>query len=99
MESEIKERIREILNILILILLIAFSIFIIYQLIIKIFGGSWTTESIIVSLVLLIIASLFVIAGFLISISRTIGKIETKLNNLKDSFCNLAKDFKHHLSK
>lgn len=83
-----KERI---MNIILYGLLIILSIFIIYQLIIKILGGSWTTESIIIALLILII-------GFIFNLTIKLTKSETNLNNLKNSFCNLAKDFKQHLS-
>ena len=94
-----KQKMSEIFNIILLILLILFSIFVIYQIIRKIFVGSWTTESILISLALIIISSLLMIAGFLISLTKTSARTESNLNNLKTSFCNLAKDFKEHLSK
>lgn len=85
-----KER-PKILSIILYVLLILFSIFIIYQLIIKILGGSWETQDIIIALLILII-------GFIFNITVKLTKIETNFNNLKNSFCNLAKDFKQHLS-
>lgn len=91
-------KIKEALNITFYILLIILAGFIIYQIIRKILGGSWTTESIIVTLTITIIASFFVMAGFLINQAKTLGKIENELTNLKTSFCTLAKDFKQHLS-
>ena len=92
------EKITKILGIMLYILSIIFAIFIIYQLIIKILGGSWETQDILVSLSMLTIASLFAIAGFLINQAKTLGKIESNLNNLKTSFLHLAKDFKEHLT-
>ena len=91
-------KINKILKVLLYIFLITFSIFIIYQIILKIIGGSWQTEDIIASLVILIITLLFTIAGFLINQEKTLGKIESSLDNLTKGFCSLAKDFKQHLS-
>lgn len=92
-------KISKILEILLYILLIIFAIFITYQLIIKILGGSWETQDILVSLSMLTITSLFVIVGFLINQARILGRLESNFNNLKNNFFNLAKDFKEHLSK
>jgi len=89
----------KILEMLIYILLIIFAVFIIYQIILKILGGSWETQDILVSLSILIITSLFVIAGFLINQARIIGRLESNFNSLKNNFCSLAKDFKEHLHK
>ena len=87
-----------IFELILTIVLIIFGAYIAIQLIRKIFGGSWTTESIIISLTILILASLFVITGFLINQSKSLGKLESKFDNLKNSFCSLAKDFKEHLT-
>ena len=86
-------------NIILLILLILFSSFVIYQILRKIFGGSWTTESILTSLSIIIITSILIVAGFLINLARTIGKLESNVENIKESFIHLATDFKEHLSK
>lgn len=92
-------KISRILGILLYILLIIFAIFVIYQLIIKILGGSWTTEDVLISLSMLTITSLFVIAGFLINQARILGRLESNLNNLKDSLIHLAQDFKEHKTR
>ena len=91
------KKISDVLNIIIIILAIIFGIFLAYQIFKRITEGSWTTETIVVSLLVLVITSLFILAGFLISISRTIGKLESNFSNLKNSFCSMAKDFKEHL--
>jgi len=90
---------KNIFELILTIVLIIFGAYIAIQLIRKIFGGSWPTESIIVSLTILILASLFVIVGFLITQAKSLGKLESNFDNLKNSFCSLAKDFKEHLHK
>lgn len=79
------------LTIIIYILLILFAIFVIYQLIIKIFGGSWETQDIIIALLILII-------GFVFNLTIKSSRLDANFSNLKNSFCNLAKDFKEHLT-
>jgi len=77
---------------ILIIILILFGTFIIYQLIRKILGGSWTTENIIIALLIFEIGLTFTIA---VSLARLISDH----NHLKGQFCSLAKDFKEHLSK
>jgi len=36
--------------------------------------------------------------GFLFNITVKVTKLESNFNNLKNSFCSLAKDFKQHCS-
>ena len=78
-----------ILNILGIIILILFSIFLLYQLIKKTMGGSWENQDILIVPVILII-------GFLFNMAVKLTKPETNFLNSKDSFCKLAKDFKLH---
>lgn len=89
-----KKQLNEIFNILLLIFLILFSLFVAYQILRKIFEGSWTIESLSLSLNLIIITSTLAIAGFLIGLSRAIGRLEANSKNLKHSFIQLSTDFK-----
>jgi uncharacterized membrane protein (DUF485 family) len=75
-----------------LILLILFSLFIAYQILRKILGGSWTTEGIIIALLVTII-------GFLFNQTIKLTRTETNLHNLQRSFSCLAHDFKEHIKK
>jgi uncharacterized integral membrane protein len=77
----------DILNTIILILLIVFSIFIIYQLIVKILGGSWETQDIVIALLILMM-------GLLFNVTIKLAKLETNFSNFKKSFHHLANDFK-----
>ena len=84
-------RLEEVFKISVYIILLVFSFFLIYQIILKILGGSWQTENIIIALMILMI-------GFIFNITIKLSKLETNFNNLKYSFCSLAKDFKQHLT-
>ncbi len=83
-------KITEIFNIIIIIALIILGVFIAYQIILKILGGSWQTEDIVVTLLILQL-------GFIFGIAIKLTKIESNFNNLKNSFCSLASDFKEHI--
>jgi uncharacterized integral membrane protein len=74
-----------------IILLIIFGLFIAYQIILKIFGGSWATEDIIVALLVFVI-------GFVFTIALNLVKLNLKHDHLEKQFFHLAKDFKEQLS-
>lgn len=77
-----------VLESIIYILLIAFAIFIIYQLILKIFGGSWETQDIAIAL-------LVIMLGLIFNIAIRQAKLETNLNHFSRNFFCLARDFKN----
>ena len=81
----------DILQTVIIILLIIFGLFVAYQIILKIFGGSWSTEDIIVALLIFNI-------GFVFTLALNQARTSSKLNYLGLQFKCLAKDFKEHLS-
>lgn len=74
------------------ILLILFALFIIYQIIRKIFGGSWDNEDIIVSLLMMNFGCLFTVALLMM-------QFHSDFNHYKDQFKSLANDFKEHTKK
>lgn len=80
-------RLINILEIIIYILLILFSIFITYQLVIKIFGGRWETQDIVITLLVLMFGVLFNIA------IRQI-RLETDFKHQRRSFFYLSRDVK-----
>lgn len=59
-------KILDVMQLILLIFLIIFGLFILYQIIIKILGGSWTTEAVIISFLVLLIGMVFSIAVNLI---------------------------------
>ena len=84
-----KMKFLDITDILIKIFLIIFGLFILYQIILKIFGGSWMTESLIIALLMLNI-------GLTFTNSIKIAKNNSDFNHLSNQFKCLANDFKLH---
>lgn len=78
------------IEIVMIIFLIIFGLFLAYQIILKILGGSWSTENIIIALLMLNIGLTF---------ANTIRITKLGLNHayLSGSFRHLANDFKLHL--
>lgn len=74
------------------IILIVFGIFMLYQIIRKILGGSWTIEEIILGIVLLNIGATFTIGIML-------AQVKSDHGHLKKQFNSLAGDFKAHVKK
>jgi len=75
-----------------LIVLILFGLFILYQIVKKIIGGSWTADAIAISL---LIAN----TGIIISTQIKLTKVKSNLNHLSNKFDALAKDFKNHIKE
>ncbi|MFA6023020.1 MAG: hypothetical protein WC781_02955 [Candidatus Pacearchaeota archaeon] len=93
MNKEFSDIIRIVGYIFLIILLVV----IIYQVIRAIFGGTWQTENIIIGALGVILSALFVIVGFLVYQSNTIGKIEERTKTIGESLPNLGRDFKEHV--
>ena len=74
-------------------------IYVVYQVLKAITGGTWATENIMIAGIGVILTALFIIFGFLINQGRYIGKLEERTKNIGDSLSNLGKDFKEHLNK
>ena len=90
---ELKEFIRNLFRIIYIIVLI----YVAYQILRTIFGGTWATENIIIAGMGIILAGMFVIVGFLINQNKCLGILEERTKNIGDSLSNLGKDFKQHL--
>lgn len=78
------------IELIVIVLLIIFGLFIAYQIILKIFGGSWATEDIIVALLVFVI-------GFVFTIALNLVKLNLKHGHLEKQFYFLAKDFKEYI--
>jgi len=87
MDRDFFELIQDILIFLILIL----GLFVAYQIIKKILGGSWETEDIILALLVFNLSCVF-------TIILSLAKLSSDHNHLTRQFYHLAKDFKEHLS-
>lgn len=81
----------DVIQLLLMIILIIFGLFLLYQVVLKILGGSWQTEDIIVSLLILSISFTFAIALNQI-------RYNVDYNYFKRNIHSLAKDFKEHVS-
>ena len=90
---------REIIIKLFRIILIMIIIYVIFQVLKVILGGTWATENIIIAGMGIILAGMFVIAGFLINQGKILGMLEERTRNIGIGLSNLGKDFKEHLSK
>lgn len=74
-------------------------VYLAFQVLIAIFGGTWATENIIIAGMGVILAGMFIIVGFLINQGRELGKLEERTKNIGESLSNLGRDFKEHLLK
>lgn len=79
------------------IIYVIILLFIAYQIIRAIVGGTWATENIIIAGLGIILSGIFVIAGFLINQGRCLGMLEERTKNIGNSLSNLGNDFKHHI--
>jgi len=82
----LNKKLRQVLQ----IFLILFGLLVIYQIVKKIFGGSWTSETIIQAL-------LFINIGVTVSIAMILVGLRSDHNHLKTQFRSLANDFKAHI--
>ena len=74
------------------ILLILFGLYLLIQLLIKIGGGSWSTEDVIIGLLIFNLGSIF-------TIGVMVAQLKSDHSHLKDQFKSLAGDFKLHVKK
>jgi len=92
---DLKEIIIDLFRIIYIIILI----YVAYQVLRAIFGGTWATENILIAGMGVILAGMFAIVSFLISQGKYLGTLEERTKNIGESLSNLGKDFKEHLSK
>jgi len=90
---------RNYLNWFLTILVVIFSLIIIYMLILKISGHSPTDIVVLYSFIGLIITSQFLLFISFGNLKYEVGKIHGKLDNLTNQFAAMASDFKEHLKK
>lgn len=73
-------------------LLILFGIFLLFQILRSILGGSWSTEDIIIGLLIFNLGGLF-------TIGMLVAQVRSDHGHLKDQFSSLANDFKTYMMK
>lgn len=74
------------------ILIVIFGMYLLFQLIKIIFGGSWSSEDMVIALLIFDTSCLFTVIILIV-------QVKTDLGNLKSQFRALATDFKAHLKK
>ncbi|MBC8500587.1 MAG: hypothetical protein ISS25_03465 [Nanoarchaeota archaeon] len=74
------------------ILLVLFGIYLLIQILRKIFGASWSTEDIILALLIFNLGSIF-------TIGMMVAQLKSDQNHLKNQFKTLASDFKSYIKK
>jgi len=70
--------------------LVLFGIFLIYQILRVIFGGSWSIEDVVLGLLIFVVGAIFTIVIML-------AELKADLKHLKNQFRSLAKDFKEYM--
>ena len=81
------------------ILLVIFGLFVAYQIIRVILGGSWSVEDIILSLVIFNIGAVFTTGLMLATLGSDVKHLSGNFNRLAADFKGLANDFKEHVKK
>jgi len=72
-------------------------VYVAYQVLRAIIGGTWATENIIIAGMGIILGGMFVIVGFLINQGKTMGMLEERTRNIGLSLSNLGRDFKEYI--
>ena len=94
-----KEKTFKIIETALTVALFIFGLFIIYQILKKIFGGSWATEGIIISLLMFNLGLTFTIIFKLEKSSVKLARLSSDHSHLENQFKSLVSDFKNHSKK
>ncbi len=89
----------EIIKALFKAIFIVIMVYVSFQVLKAIIGGTWATENIIIAGLGIILGGMFVIVGFLINQGKGLGMIEERTRLMGESLSNLGKDFREHTSK
>jgi len=92
----IRMDIKKIIITLLEIIFLAIILFVAYQILRAILGGTWAAENILIAGMGVILAGMFVIVGFLINQGKCLGILEERTKNIGESLFNLGKDFREH---
>ena len=88
----------EIIKTIVQVIYILLLLYVAYQVLRAILGGTWATENIIIAGIGMILAGMFVIVGFLITQGKCLGMLEERTKNIGSSLSNMGNDFKQHLN-
>ncbi|MFH1592337.1 MAG: hypothetical protein ABIB47_03145 [Candidatus Woesearchaeota archaeon] len=94
-----KEDIEKIIERIVIIVLVVFGLYISYQIIKRILGGSLTAEDIIISLLIFNLGCVFTIGFALAKLNSGLAKLKSDHNHLRNQFRSLADDFKRYVKK
>jgi len=81
------------------IALFIFALFLTYQILRKIFGGSWDMDDLTLSLGILNTGFLFTLVILFAQLKSDVGQLKSDHNHLSNQFKSLANDFKVHVKK
>ncbi len=87
-----KEKMTQMFWIIWKLLWILFALLIAYQILVKVFGGSWISDT-------LTIGFLVLNTTLIINVAINQAKMRADLNNLARQFQSLAHDFKEHIKE
>jgi len=81
------------------VLLIIFGLFLVYQILRIITGGSWSVEDIITSLLFFNLGTVFTIGLMLATLSSDVRHLSRRFDHLAIDFKELTNNFKEHVKK
>ena len=93
------EDLRDLIKGLIQVIYIVIFVYVGFQVIRAILGGTWESENIIIAGIGILLSGLFVIVGFLVNQCRSMGILEERTRNMSQSLSKLGEDFRGHLGK
>jgi hypothetical protein len=98
-KSRMVENLKNIIIDTIKILYILLILYVAYQVVKAILGGTWNSENIIIAGIGIILGGMFVIVEFLMNQAKSLGTLEERTKNIGQSLYHLGNDFKQHISK
>lgn len=79
--------------------LIPFGLLIIYQILVKVFGGSWISEALILTLLAFNVGYTIRVDNRVRRMEVKLARLEIKIDNIEKQFQSLAHDFKEHVKQ
>ncbi len=76
-----------------------FGLFIAYQILKIILGGSWNVEDVILTLLMFNLSAILTLMMFLHNVKSSLSGLKSDHKHLSNQFKAMAKDFKEHLRK
>ena len=86
-------KIKELINSTLWIFYLLAIVYLIYQVLRAIFGGTWVTENIILGGIGIIITGVFTMVGFMYAQSNTLGRLEERSKHFDNKLINFENRF------